>query len=336
MKVLIVYSTSRPFIDLDVALLRSAFDVRTAEIDYAPRHDYVASTLRAVRDVAWADVVVSWFGVLHALVPFAAARLFGTPRVVIASGVDVAAMPALGYGHMRGGWLRAVGRTVFRLADRVLAVSRHTAQEAQRNAGVPASKVGVVYHGIPARCTRPLSSGRAGVLTVATANDITLQRKGLRTFVRTARLLPGVPFRIVGGGTPAALQTLRRAAPPNVTFTGWVPYSEIHALMRRAKVYAQLSAYESFGMALAEAMQCGCVPVVTRRGALPEVVGATGHYVPYAAPRATAAALRQALAAPPSAGRRAQERIRHRFPLARRRDQLASALRQTVAGPGSA
>ncbi|MHA1664403.1 MAG: hypothetical protein ACTSVW_01050 [Candidatus Njordarchaeales archaeon] len=42
-------------------------------------------------------------------------------------------------------------------------------------------------------------------------------------------------------------------------------------------------------------MSCCCVPVVTRRYALPEVVGDTGFYVPYYDPKSTAEAIKKAL-----------------------------------------
>jgi glycosyltransferase involved in cell wall biosynthesis len=97
-------------------------------------------------------------------------------------------------------------------------------------------------------------------------------------------------------------------------------------MLQRA-VYVQLSAYESFGMALAEAMQCGCVPVVTRRGALPEVVGDAGWYVPYGDPDAAARAIREALDAPAAASRAARRRIIDHFPLDKRQHALVDALR---------
>ena len=67
----------------------------------------------------------------------------------------------------------------------------------------------------------------------------------------------------------------------HIEFTGFVTDDELLGWYQRAKVYCQLSYYESFGMAAAEAMLCECVPVVTRKGALPEVVGETGFYVEY-------------------------------------------------------
>lgn len=328
MNVLVVHPTPRPFIDLDVGLLRSAFDVRALHVRFAPRSRFVSDTLAALRGVLWADVVLAWFGGMHTLFPFLLARLLGKRCAIIASGVDVAAMPSIGYGHMRGGVLRWIGLLVFRLAHRVFAVSEHTAREAQRNAHVPADTIQVIHHGVPDRCATVETAfePRTGVITVATINAQTVQRKGLETFVQTASLLPNLSFRLIGGGDEQILETLRRMASSNTTFTGWISDEELSSHMQRAKVYVQVSVHEAFGMALAEAMLCGCLPVVTERGALPEVVGPTGWYVPYGDPEATACAIREALAAPPSAAERVRRRIRQHFPLDQRRRQLVAAV----------
>jgi glycosyltransferase involved in cell wall biosynthesis len=326
MNVLVIHPTPRPFIDLDVEILRSAFAVRTVHVRFHPRHCFVADTMLAMYHTAWADVVLAWFGGLHALAPFVAARLLGKRCAVIASGVDVAARPSIEYGHMRPGWLRAVGRLVFRMAHRVFAVSTFTAQEAAQNAGVPPARIDIIPHGL-SPCSHSSSHERRGVITVATANAQTLRVKGLITFVRAAAWLPDTPFELIGGGDAAALRELRRHAPPNVAFTVWLAPQDLQARMAQSAVYAQLSAYESFGIALAEAMRCGCIPITTRRGALPEVVGDTGLYVPYGDPEATAQAIRHALDAPADASSAARERIATRFPLSQRRDTLIHAVR---------
>ena len=51
--------------------------------------------------------------------------------------------------------------------------------------------------------------------------------------------------------------------------------------MQNATVYVQASAHEGFGLSLAEAMACGCIPVGYNRGSIPEVIGKAGYIVPY-------------------------------------------------------
>ena len=77
-------------------------------------------------------------------------------------------------------------------------------------------------------------------------------------------------------------------------------------------------------MALAEAMACGCVPVVTDRGALPEVVGDTGFYVPYGDEKATAEGIKNALRS--ERGAIARKRIEDMFSLREREKGLMESI----------
>ena len=47
-------------------------------------------------------------------------------------------------------------------------------------------------------------------------------------------------------------------------------------LLESAKIYIQFSKHESFGCSVAEAMQFGCIPIVSDSYSLPEVVGNCG------------------------------------------------------------
>jgi glycosyltransferase involved in cell wall biosynthesis len=169
------------------------------------------------------------------------------------------------------------------------------------------------------------------VLTVGSLKHDTFLRKGLREYAAVAARLPHIPFLIAGPQDPTLADELRRQAPPNLRLLGPVYGEALIELMQASAVYAQLSAYESFGMALAEAMLCGCVPVVTDRASLPEVVGATGTIVPYADLDAYAAAIQDALVAPPEAGEAARWQILHCFPIERRREALLLALEEVHA-----
>jgi glycosyltransferase involved in cell wall biosynthesis len=73
-------------------------------------------------------------------------------------------------------------------------------------------------------------------------------------------------------------------------------------------------------------MACGCVPVVTDRGALPEVVGDAGIYVPYGEEEATAEGITEALQIQRVSGNQARRRIVEGLALAHREKRLLSVI----------
>jgi glycosyltransferase involved in cell wall biosynthesis len=117
----------------------------------------------------------------------------------------------------------------------------------------------------------------------------------------------------------------------NVEFTGWLSDEELHERYRRASVYVQASRHEGFGLAVAEAMLAGCVPVVTNVTAMPEVVGDAGVTISSQKPEEVAEGVRRALELVPDGGRRARERVLTEFPLERRRDALLRVVEEALA-----
>jgi glycosyltransferase involved in cell wall biosynthesis len=151
-----------------------------------------------------------------------------------------------------------------------------------------------------------------------------LERKGHRAFVEAARDVPDVEFVLAGGWEGDAVDELRALASPNVTFTGYLSDEELDRQFLRAGVYVQASWHEGFGLAVAEAMLAGCVPVVTEAGALPEVVGDTGVTIGSVDPKEIAAGVREAVGLWPEQGRRARARVLERFPLSARADGICA------------
>jgi glycosyltransferase involved in cell wall biosynthesis len=100
-------------------------------------------------------------------------------------------------------------------------------------------------------------------------------------------------------------------------------------------VYVQASQHEGFGVSVAEAMLAGAIPVVTRAGALPEVVGDAGVVVDDATPAALAAGIRTALDAGPERRAAARERVLAKFPVEARRIGLEGLVARALAGRGS-
>ncbi len=318
----------RTFIRQDLNLLADRYRVREA-----PCLSY-GDLLRSLGVVWNADLVFCWFGSLRFIPLIGLARLLGKPVLVISGGYDVASEPAIDYGNMRGGPIAWLGRLLFRLATVVVPYSHAGQDETTRNARVPLQRQRMIHLGFPPEGRDEVGGKRGLVLTVGRMDESTIRRKGLLTIARASLLLPEVEIVMAGGGSPDAVAELKRTAGPNVHFPGIVSDEELRDLLHDARVYVQPSVHEAFGCAVAEAMLHGCVPVVSDRGSLPEVVGDTGFYVSPDDPAGLAQAIRVALATGPDRAIAARERVLDLFPLSQRRDALYQLIDELVGRPG--
>lgn len=318
MRILFVHNHSARFVRLDIGLLAERYRV-------SERLEVRPSGLRLVelwRQVRQHDLVFCWFASWHAFAPLLFARMLRKHSILLIGGYDVASMPEIHYGHQRGGLRKWIAQGAMRLATRLVTHSHYSRDEAMRNVGLASEEISVIHLGLDHRAYGFSESKQPMAVTVGYVNVENLRRKGMESFVQAAQYLQGVPLVLLGSWLDGAAERLRRAAPPNVTLTGYVSDEQLADYLRQAKIYVQASAHESFGLAVAEAMLCGCIPVTSRAGALPEVVGDTGIYLPSTEPAAIADGIRTGLTMDSESGLRARERIIREFPLEKRRRQL--------------
>ncbi len=320
MRILFVHNSLRSFVRTDRDIFASEHHVD--ELDLSVPRRISTLPLKLER----ADLVYSWWASLHSFLPVIAARAAGKPAVTVVGGYDVANVSEIKFGHMAHPWKRHVVRTVCSSSTMLVTHSLYAESAIHRNVGTK-TPVRLIYLGFEPP-QRPINSEREPiVLSVGLIRRENLKRKGHEVFVRAAALAPQARFLLVGRCLDDAADYLRSIAPPNLTIKDYLPQSELDDLFNRASVYVQASAQESFGAALAEAMGAGCIPVISRRGALPEVVGDHGLWVDETSPSSLAAGIEQALAASMPQREAASQRIRDAFPLSARR----SALLETVA-----
>jgi glycosyltransferase involved in cell wall biosynthesis len=331
-RILFFHNSPARFVEMDRESLRSRYPLT----DCCLRSRWI-NPLAIWRQVRNHDLVIGWFASWHSLLPLLFARWLGRPSVLIVGGYDLANLPEIGYGHQRGGIKKWVSRWDMRLATCLVTNARYSRDEALRNAGIPAERVNVIYHGVEDVFGALPAGPRARfVLTVGNVNRSNLWRKGHEPFVRAAALVPDAQFILVGAWVDDAIEHLRAIAPPNVTFTGRVADDALWDYYRRASVYVQASAHEGFGLSLAEAMLAGCVPAVTRSGALPEVVGDAGVYTSSQDPGDVALAIRSALEQPSIARLEARQRVLTCFPTAARRQALEDLIAKLDQGSSPA
>jgi len=321
MRVLLIRPNESPFMEQDEAILRRHYDVRTLDMHRMPRGPFYALRfiVRLKLDLIWADVSVSWFADKHAYAASRLARGLRAKTVVIVGGYEVAKVPEIGYGGLLDPREARTVRKAVEGSDLVLAVSEFTRGEIERNLGFRDARV--VYNCVRDGLADPSVPKEPIVLMVASALSKTRRLKGLDCFAEASSLGPEARFVLVGRTDEATARELK-ALGPRLEVVGELPYWEMVSWMRRAKVCCQLSYRESFGVAIAEAMACGCVPVVTRAGALPEVVGDTGFYVEYGDAKGTAEAITHALGS--DKGPKARERVQGMFSMEKRENALVA------------
>jgi glycosyltransferase involved in cell wall biosynthesis len=158
-------------------------------------------------------------------------------------------------------------------ADRIIAVSRFTANEVERLLGVDPARIRVVHHGV----RMPQTVGTVRENLVLTVGSIQ-KRKNTARLVRAFESLPkGWRLVLAGGRGYGAEETLREIEKSprrqDIELTDRVSEARLAELYQAASIFAFPSLDEGFGIPILEAMANG-VPVLTsNRSALPEVSG---------------------------------------------------------------
>lgn len=178
------------------------------------------------------------------------------------------------------GFVRMQARVARRL-DPILTVSRSSAADIGRDFGVPSDRMRIVPLGVDTRYFRPRGGPRepGRIVTIASA-DAAL--KGVPTLLRAIAKLATerdvrltVVGRLTGGGATERLIG-ELSLGDRVDFVSGIDDEALGALLARAEVAVVPSLYEGFSLPAVEAMACATPLVVSRAGALPEVVGADG------------------------------------------------------------
>jgi glycosyltransferase involved in cell wall biosynthesis len=170
-----------------------------------------------------------------------------------------------------------------RRADRFIAVSRYTADDLVRRAGVPASKIEVVYHGLD-----PVFSAGPALTTADPSSPYVLAVGGVSPRKNTRRLIEAFTrwrgkggrrsgYRLLITGTSLdrdyATNGGGAGLPEGVSLLGYVDKSELPGLYAGAAAFLYPGIYEGFGLPIIEAMACGSPVVTSLTGAAPEVAG---------------------------------------------------------------
>ncbi len=222
------------------------------------------------------DTVFCWFGSLNFLPLLLVSKILRKNIYIIAGGFDVAKVNSINYGGFaRSFWSRLSRKLIFKMADKVICVSKFNEKETITNAGVNPEKITTIYHGfdkvegeVPSFTER-----KNQIISIGAINPETMNRKGHKRFIELARLLPEYQFILGGKYAPECKDYIDGLGIKNLKLTGFLSNSELKNLFCESKYYVQLSEHEAFGCSVVEAGLNGCNLIISDKAALPEVVG---------------------------------------------------------------
>jgi glycosyltransferase involved in cell wall biosynthesis len=169
-----------------------------------------------------------------------------------------------------------LAKNVLARADRLIAISENSRQDAARLLGLNSDRIEVIYPGVPevyfGAQARP--SEQPYVLYLGTIEP----RKNVDRLLdawSNFRLRADFDLVIAGASGWAGEKTLARLAsrPPGVRYLGYVPEDELPGLMAGASAFIYPSLYEGFGLPVAQAMAAGIPVITSNTSCLPEVAG---------------------------------------------------------------
>ncbi len=172
-------------------------------------------------------------------------------------------------------------RRSVRRARRVIAVSESTAHDLRELYNVPNERIRVVANGVEPD-TRPPGPREPFILSVGVMEE----RKRISVLAAGHALYwertPEGPDRcrlLIVGGDGGDADAVRANAGPGCDIHGFVRREELMDLYRRATLLVYPSAYEGFGIPVAEAMAHGCPVLCARNSSLTEIGGDTAIFI---------------------------------------------------------
>jgi glycosyltransferase involved in cell wall biosynthesis len=177
------------------------------------------------------------------------------------------------------GWIGRANLRGIASAERLICISRFTADETMELLKIPATKIDVVYNGADFQADENTPEEKPTfdvpgefflfVGSLEPGKNLALLRSVYRQAEESGRRLP--PLMIVGArwqGVPG-----EGAPPRDWHYLGRQPDAVLVYLYRRALALAFPSKYEGFGLPVVEAMALGCPVVCGPVASLPEVGG---------------------------------------------------------------
>ena len=275
-KLLFVSFYDSSFVRSDIGILKKHFQVEILSLANSKRDAF--SLLKMIIKIFWEvfrnDITYCWFADFSAYLAVKAANLFQKKVFVVVGGYEVSNLS--GYGGLTDKKRKKRLKYSLTNATRILTISDFSKAEIDAlNFGVDSVKINI---GVDRQ--KKVVTKTNTIITSGSATKELFKLKGLDIFAKATAGFDDHKIKLIGTFKDEIKEKLLTYN-PHLEFTGKLTHTQFLNELKEAKVYCQFSQRESFGLALLEAMNSGCIPVISEAGAMMEILGNTGFSCKY-------------------------------------------------------
>ncbi|MEX2513006.1 MAG: glycosyltransferase family 4 protein [Cyclobacteriaceae bacterium] len=287
--VIYIYPVKTAFTERDIQMLQPSMKVKPlvfTQNPFALPFFMVFQFFQLIWYLPKTTHYLCFFGGYHCLWPVIFAKFFNLKAYIQCGGMDAMHLPGINYGNYRKKWLRRATVFGFKNCDLILPVAdalvkseytydlQHPKKQGLLHL-IPDLKtpIKVIHNGFDPQYWYDDGNKKTENSFITVATGISKKNrmlvKGIDLILEAAKSFPNFEFTLIGDEQFSSDL-------PNVTIIGKLNPSELRSAFQDAQFYLQLSSSEGFPNALAEAMLCGCIPIGSAVGAIPEIIGDTG------------------------------------------------------------
>ncbi|TYP96495.1 glycosyltransferase involved in cell wall biosynthesis [Tenacibaculum adriaticum] len=295
--ILFIYPQKSSFINSDIEFLSKKYNVKTQDLLWNKASilplNLITQFFFLIRNIQSSKVIVISFAGYFSLLPVLFGKLLRKKTLLILNGTDCVLFPEYNYGSLRKPLLLFFVKKSQQYATKLLPVDAslieqvHTFDETIfiKNQGFKAhfpklkTPIKVIPNGFDTdfwTYNTQFIKRKEFITVVSASKKSTAIFKGIDLIVNVAKQFPNKIFTIVGLSEEVQQEF---KVGKNVIFYSFVKKEVLKQFYQEHQFYLQLSVNEGFGCALSEAMLCGCIPIVSNAGALPNVIGKTGFII---------------------------------------------------------
>ncbi|UZD22524.1 glycosyltransferase family 4 protein [Algoriphagus halophytocola] len=284
--IIYTYPVRTAFTDRDLEMISPEVKIKALEFTQSPvalPFYFVLQFFQLLWFLPRTTQYLCFFGGYHSVLPVWFGKVFGKKCTIQAGGTDCINMPEIGYGNFRKKWLRKATVYSFKNCSLILPVAESLVKQNYQYDPSISPKQGllnlipdlktpiqVVHNGFDTEFWKNTDQDRLpnSFISVATgtSNQSRAIIKGYDLIEQLASLHPEYSFTLVGD--PEYFSPYS-----NIRVLGKLPPADLLKLYNSHQFYLQLSTSEGFPNALGEAMACGCIPIGSAVGAIPEIIG---------------------------------------------------------------